>query len=129
VVINVVLDLILLPSIGVVGGAIATDVAFGIYALGHVWICQRAIGAPVRPIMLSFGRCLVAAGLATLALAAFGTESLAAWQWIVGGAAGIAAYVAGLLATRETSRGEIAALWGAVRSRLPWPTRAGPAGR
>jgi O-antigen/teichoic acid export membrane protein len=124
VMINVVLDLILLPRIGVVGGAIGTDVAFGIYALGHIWLCQRAMDAPVRPILASFARCLFAAGLATLALAAFGTDSLAAWEWVVGGIAGIAAYVAGLFITRETTLGEVAGLWEAVRSRIPALSRA-----
>jgi hypothetical protein len=124
VLINIVIDLILLPTIGVVGGAVGTDVAFGIYALGHIWLCQRVLDAPLRPILLSFGRCLFAAGLATLALAAFGTESLAAWQWIVGGIAGMAAYVVGLFATRETTFGEAAALWAAVRVRIPALSRA-----
>jgi O-antigen/teichoic acid export membrane protein len=118
VLLNIGIDLVLLPKIGIVGGAIGTDVAFGVYALGHVWICQRALGAPVGPILGNFARCLAAAGAATLVLAAFGTSSLSALDWVLGGIAGMAAYAAGLLVTRAVSPGELVAARTALVTRI-----------
>ena len=71
VLMNVVLDLILLPSIGVVGGAIATDVAFAVFAAGHFWICWDALRFPVRPLVRALARVLGAAAAMAGVLALF----------------------------------------------------------
>jgi O-antigen/teichoic acid export membrane protein len=112
------LNLILLPAIGVVGAAVSMDIAFAVYSLGHIWICHRTMGVPLRPIAASFARCLLAAGAATLALAAFGTESLSVFDWVVGGLAGMAAFALGLFATREITLRELRGAWAEVRYRL-----------
>ncbi len=112
------LNVVLLHAIGVVGAAIAMDIAFAVYALGHIWICHKVMGVPLGPIAASFARCLLAAGAATLVLVAFGTESLSLFDWVVGGLAGLATFALGLFATREITRGELAAAWGEVKWRL-----------
>jgi len=113
------LNLLLLPPMGVVGAAVAMDVAFAVYALGHIWICHKSIGVPLGPIVSSFVRCLVTAGAATLALAAFGTDSLSLMDWVLGTLAGSVVFVVGMFATRETTLSEVRDLWHEVRWRIP----------
>jgi O-antigen/teichoic acid export membrane protein len=117
VVLCAAIDVVLLPTIGVVGAAIAMDVAFAGYVLGHYWICRRVFEFPVQRLLLALGRCLLAAGAMAVALALIGTSSLAWWQWLAGVVAGPAVYLATLLVSRELTREEIAA---ALRQ-LPWP--------
>ena len=123
VTINIVIDLILLPKIGVVGGAIGTDVAFALYALGHVWICRTVMDLPLAPIVKTFARCLMAAGLATLPLLGIGTDSLSAVEWIAGGTAALATYLTGLLLSGEISRSELESGLDLVTARLRRRTR------
>jgi len=117
------LNLVLLPKMGVVGAAVAMDVAFAVYALGHIWICHKTINLPLGPVIDSTVRCLFAAGIATAVLAAFGTESLSAFDWLVGGLAGIASYAAVLFLTRETTPTEVRGLWREVKYRIPSPRK------
>ena len=97
------LDLALLPAVGVIGAAIATDVAFFAYVAGHVWICKQLLGLDLRPLGVSLVRCLAAAASMAGVLALFGTSSLSAAQWIAGSAAGLAVFV-GVLSSRERYR-------------------------
>jgi O-antigen/teichoic acid export membrane protein len=85
--INVVVDLILIPIVGVVGGAIGTDVAYAFYAPAHVWVCRRSAGFPIRPLLLACVR-------AAFAAAAMGGGMVLA----VGTTPGAAGMVAGLAA-------------------------------
>jgi O-antigen/teichoic acid export membrane protein len=123
VLVNLVMDLVLLPRIGVVGGAVSTNVAFTLYVGGHFWICKTILGIPLRPLGASLLRCMVAAGAATLVMAAFGTSSLSPAEWVAGGLAGMATYALVLFATREVKPSELADLRGDLMSRLR------PAGR
>ena len=41
VLINIVVDLALIPTVGVIGAAIGTSLAYTIYVPGHVWLCWR----------------------------------------------------------------------------------------
>jgi O-antigen/teichoic acid export membrane protein len=113
------LDVALLPTIGVVGGAIAMDVAFAGYVLGHFWICRRVFDFSVERLLLALGRCLLAAAAMAGVLALIGTSSLGWWQWLAGGVAGPLAYLATLVVSRELSRAEIAAALAQV-SRRPF---------
>jgi O-antigen/teichoic acid export membrane protein len=110
------IDAVLLPEIGIVGGAIGTDISFSLYVAGHFWICKRVMDLPLGPVALTIARCLVAAGAMTGVMALFGTSSLSAVDWVVGSLAGLAAYLAALLATGEVSRGELRA----ARETLAW---------
>ncbi len=101
------IDLALLPTIGVVGGAIGMDVAFTLYVLGHFWICKRVFDFPVERIAMTLGRCLLGAGAMAAALALIGTSSLTLGQWLAGAIAGAGAYALALIVTGEVSRAEL----------------------
>ena len=44
VAVNALIDVILLPQIGVVAAAIGTDAGIAVFTLGALWICSRALG-------------------------------------------------------------------------------------
>jgi hypothetical protein len=92
-------------------------VAFALYVLGHLWICAKLLPFEPRPLIFTLARSLAAAGVAAAVLAAFGTSGISALDALLGAVAAIAAYVLTLLATRELSRGELAALARLVTSR------------
>jgi O-antigen/teichoic acid export membrane protein len=100
---NVVIDLILIPRIGVLGGAVGTDVAYLLYVPAHFLYCQRALDVPIRPIALTLVRSLLAAGVMALILATVGTRDLSIVEMLAGGALGLAAFAAMLLLTGEVS--------------------------
>ena len=103
------LDLLLISQIGLLGGAISTDIAYGFYTLAHFWLCKRLLHIPLRPIARDLARCLLAAVAMGAAMAAFGTRDLAWWEIVVGGAAGVAVYVGALLALRAVTPDELRA--------------------
>jgi O-antigen/teichoic acid export membrane protein len=118
VLVNLVIDLILIPEIGVLGGAVGTDVAFALYVVGHFWICRDVLGFSLTPVMSTLFRSLVAAGAMCAVLAAFGTSSLSPLEALVGAALGITAYAALLVATGEVSRRELVDARSAVAAAL-----------
>ncbi len=99
---------ILIPSHGVVGAAIATDVAFGFYTLAHIWLCRRLLQLRIGSLLRSLARGLTAAAAMGLVLALVGTKDLTISDWLVGGVAGLATYIAMLIFTREIRGPEIA---------------------
>jgi O-antigen/teichoic acid export membrane protein len=109
VALNAAIDAVLLPSIGVIGAAVGTDVAFALYLLGHLWICARLLRFDVGSLLSTSMRSLAAAGVAAAVLAAFGTSGISVLEAVVGGTAAVAAYALTLFATRALSRHEIAA--------------------
>lgn len=117
VILNAAIDVVLLPSIGVIGGAVGTDVAFGFYVFGHLWICARLLRFELAPLVSTLIRSLAAAGVAAAVLAAFGTSGISALDAILGAPAAIAAYALTLLATRELSSHELAAAARALSAR------------
>jgi O-antigen/teichoic acid export membrane protein len=69
-VVNIVLDVILLPRIGVVGAAIGTNVGYAVYVAGHASVASRMLGFSLRPLLASLGRCVLAGtGMAAVLLA------------------------------------------------------------
>lgn len=117
VVVNLVIDLILIPRIGIVAGAIGTSAAYALYAPAHLLIVRRALAFPLRPIALSIARSLAAGAAAAGVLAMFGTSRLTPVDWTAGSVAGLATFVAVLLLTREVSTRELL-LVGAFAHRL-----------
>jgi O-antigen/teichoic acid export membrane protein len=105
---NVVLDVILIPEIGILGGAIGTDVSFALYIAAHVWLCNRLFGLRVGPLFISFARSLAAGAALAFVLLAVGTHDLGASDWVAGLFGGGLVFTVALLATRETTTGEIA---------------------
>jgi len=102
--IDAALGVILIPRIGIVAGAIGTDVAYVLYVLAHLWICKRLVGLALRPIGLTFLRSTLGALAMALVLLAFGTSELSLLDWVAGGFAALAAYGAVLVGTGELTR-------------------------
>lgn len=117
-VVNLVIDLVLIPRIGIVAGAIGTDVAYALYVPAHLWICGRLMPLPLRSLALTLARALLAAGAMAGVLAAFGVSQLSVSGWIGGVVLAPAAYVLVLLATREVSVGELRAGSSALARRV-----------
>ena len=99
--INVVLNLVLLPWIGVVGAAIATSVSYAVYVPAHFRICHQELVFGLRPLVLTLARAAAAAAGMGAVLLAFGTGSLSLVEWLAGGSLGVIAYCAILVLTRE----------------------------
>jgi O-antigen/teichoic acid export membrane protein len=110
VLVNIVLDLALLPTIGVIGAAIGTSVAYMIYVPAHVWFCWRELGLSLAEPLVTVVRALAAACAMGAVLLLFGTDSLSLWAWLGGAVAGGAAYLATLTVTGELTRVDLQAL-------------------
>jgi peptidoglycan biosynthesis protein MviN/MurJ (putative lipid II flippase) len=115
---NVALDFILIPKIGIVGGAIGSDAAFALYVPAHYWICRSMTGLPLTPLLMSTARVCIAAAAMAGVLFAFGTDHLSVGAWVLGSIGGTIAYVAVLVTSRETSLAELRGLGGDVARRL-----------
>lgn len=105
--VNIAIDLLLLRELGIVAGAIGTDVAYALYVPAHFVICKRMLGLNLRPLLLTLLRALLAAVAMGLVLTVIGTSSLSPLEWLVGGVSGLVAFACTLLLTREISFGEI----------------------
>jgi O-antigen/teichoic acid export membrane protein len=108
VALNAVIDVILIPEIGIVGGAIGTSVAYAVYVPAHLAICRRELGLRLAPLLATGARALLAAGALAGALALAGTASPAPAAAAVAAVAGGALFVAVLLLTGELSRADLA---------------------
>jgi O-antigen/teichoic acid export membrane protein len=118
VAVNAAIDAVLIPEIGIVAGAIGTNVAYAIYVPAHLWICSRLMGLNLRPLFVSFARALVAAAAMAGVLALFGTQDVGVPALLVGGLIGVGVYVGALLLLRELTTAELRSLWAAGRERL-----------
>jgi O-antigen/teichoic acid export membrane protein len=92
---------LLIPSHGVIGAAVATDVAYGFYTLAHLWLCRRLVNLRLAPLVWSLACALTAAAAMAIVLAEIGTKDLSPRDWLLGAVGGVATYVAMLLFTRE----------------------------
>ncbi len=118
VAVNAAIDVVLIPEIGIVAGAIGTNVAYAIYVPAHLWICRGLLDLPLRPLLVSFAKALVAAAAMAGVLALFGTKDVSVPALLVGGLIGLAVYVSALLVLRELSAAELRGLWASGRARL-----------
>ena len=125
---NFAIDLVLLPEIGIVGGAIGTDIAYTLYVAAQFWICWRLLGLALRPLGLALLQTLVAAGAMSAALAVFGISDVSVPLLIVGGALGIAVYVVALTVLRAVSVDELRGGLRTLRRVLARPVKPAPAG-
>src|SRR4029077_752174 len=81
---NVTIDVVLLPKIGIVAGAIGTSAAYAVWVPAHVWILHRRVGLQLRPLVRTGLRTCVAGAAMVGALAALGTGQVA-WQLMLAG--------------------------------------------
>ncbi|MDQ2760336.1 MAG: oligosaccharide flippase family protein [Actinomycetota bacterium] len=124
VLLNLIVDLILIPRIGVLGGALGTDAALLLYVPAHFLYCQRALNIPLTPSAKTLGRSLLAGGAMALVLAAFGTRNLSVPEVLGGAALGTSAFAAVLLISRELTLRELLLLWLWIKRRASRPSRA-----
>lgn len=106
VIVNLVLDLILIPRIGVIGGCIGTDVAYALYAPAHLLICQRALRLDLRPTARTLVRTTLAGGALTGVLLLFGDSLSHFWLIPLGGLVGVFVFAVVLWCTREITVSE-----------------------
>lgn len=116
--VNVVLDVVLLPRIGVIGAAIGTTVAYGIYVPAHFQICRRVLNPPLRRLLRTTLSSALAAGAMALVLWSLGTRNLSAAAWFAGAAGGSTAYLAVLVLLRELTAADARRAVRSIRGRL-----------
>ena len=119
VLINCAIDLVLVPRIGVVGGAWGTDAAFAVYVPAHLWICQRALDLDLRPTAVTLGRTALAGAALTGVLLLFGDSLHRLWLTALGGVIGVIVFGLVLWLTRELSVSEARALLADLPTRRP----------
>ena len=118
--------LILIPRRGVVGGAIAIDIAFGFYTLAHIWVCRQRFNLRIGTLLWALASALTAAAAMGIVLTLVGTKHLTLTDWVRGCFGGLAAYVAMLIFTREITTTQIARATSVMTARLaPRATQLG----
>lgn len=119
VLINIGLDLWLVPRLGVVGGALGTDAAYLLYAPAHLYICKRVLRISLRPAGLTFLRTSLAGALMAGVLLLFGDSiALSAIpRTALGGALGLGIFVLTLYLTDEVTGDELRSLVASRRFR------------
>ena len=78
VVLSLGVSALLIPSHGLIGAAVATDVAYGFYTLAHLWLCRRLLNLRLAPLVWSLACALTAAAAMAIVLAEIGTKHLVA---------------------------------------------------
>lgn len=112
--INLILDLALVPRIGVIAGAIGTDVAFALYLPFQLIVCQAALDLDLRPALLTLGRTVLAGSATAGVLLLFGDSLRHVWLTALGGVLGVFVFCFLLWLTREVAIGEVRAMMAAV---------------
>jgi O-antigen/teichoic acid export membrane protein len=107
--VNVGVDLVLVREIGIVGAAIGIGLAFALYVPGHLLLCRRLLEFPLRPLLTTFVRSILAAAAMAAVLLVVGTAALSPGEWLLGAGGGALAFVAVLVATGELKLSEVRA--------------------
>jgi O-antigen/teichoic acid export membrane protein len=108
-VVNIAVDLVLISRVGVVGAAIGNDIAFAVYAFGHLYVCRRITRIPLKPLAGTLARGFAAAAAMAAVLLAFGRESVATPLIVAGLIVGTAVFLGGVLVLREPVPEELSA--------------------
>jgi O-antigen/teichoic acid export membrane protein len=106
--VNVLVDVVLLPRIGIVGGAIGTSVAYAIWVPAHILILRRRVGLRLAPLLATTGRVLLAGGAMLAMLALLGTGQVGVVTMLIGALLGPAVYIGALFALGELTGGDLA---------------------
>jgi O-antigen/teichoic acid export membrane protein/tetratricopeptide (TPR) repeat protein len=112
---------ILIPRRGVVGGAIAADIAIGFYTLAQLWACRRRFNLRTRAVVWAVASAVTAAGAMGIVLTLVGTKDLTVVDWVRGCVGGLVAYVGMLIFTREVTTSQIVHAASAATARLAGP--------
>jgi O-antigen/teichoic acid export membrane protein len=108
--INAIIDVTLLPKIGIVAGAIGTSAAYALWVPAHVWLLRRYVGLQLAPLLLTTARTCLAGGAMVGVLALLGTGVVSVPLMLAGAVLGPAAYVAALFALRELTASDVAVM-------------------
>lgn len=115
---NLLVDVILIPRIGILGGAIGSDIGYAVYVPAHLWICRRRLRVDLRPLIPVLARALSATAAMCGVLALAGTSAtLSLWQWAFGAIVGPLAFLSVLLLTGELSLRDLRTAWRRVATR------------
>jgi O-antigen/teichoic acid export membrane protein len=107
-VVNIAVDVVLLPQLGIVAGAIGTSAAYALWVPAHIWILNRRGGVPVRPFLLTLARCTLAGAAMLGVLALLGTARVSVGLMLLGAVIGPIAYLAVLFVLGEVDRRDVA---------------------
>jgi stage V sporulation protein B len=107
-IVNVIVDIVLLPKVGILAGAIGTSAAYAVWVPAHVWILRQRGGLEVRPFLLTTVRSTLAAGVMVGVLALLGTGRVSIPLMLVGAVLGPAADLAALFALGELGPSDLA---------------------
>jgi len=117
--VNVIVDVILIPRIGVIAGAIGSGLAMAIFVPAHARILRQRIDLSLRGPLATTSRSALAAALAAVPLVLAGTgSSLSVAEWALGGAGAAAVYLLSLILMREVSAAELRGVGGLLAARL-----------
>ena len=105
--INVVINYIFLPRIGIVAAAIGTDIAYGVYLLAHLYLLRSLMGLQLIPLLSTFLRTSIAALAMAGTLLAFDLVELSLPVLVLGAVVSTAVYAVALVATGAISRAEL----------------------
>jgi O-antigen/teichoic acid export membrane protein len=105
--VNLGLDLVLVPRIGVIGACAGTDVAFALYAFAHLGICARALHARLAPLLATAARTTLCAAAAVAILLLCGDALDRLWLMAVGGLSALACFALVLTLTGELTRSQL----------------------
>jgi O-antigen/teichoic acid export membrane protein len=117
--VNAVWDAIFLSKMGIVAGAIGTDLAYAIWVPAHLLILRRMLDLPIRPIALDFVRAALAAGVACLPLLALGADPGVA-VLVLGCAIACVVYAVALRLTGGVGAADIDRMREIVGRRIAW---------
>jgi O-antigen/teichoic acid export membrane protein len=115
---NAAIDVVLLPRIGIVAGAIGTSAAYAVWVPAHLWILRERAGLRLQPLVVTALRTCVAGAAMVAALAALGTGKVPAALMAAGLVVGPVTYVAALFAVRELRLSDVANLRSVVARRV-----------
>jgi O-antigen/teichoic acid export membrane protein len=115
--INIAVDSVLLPRIGIVAGAIGTSAAFALWVPAHLWILHKLAGLQLWPLARTVLKSCMAGAAMVGALAALGTGQVSAPLMAAGVIVGPAAYVIALFVVRELTFADVANLRAALARR------------
>jgi O-antigen/teichoic acid export membrane protein len=108
--VNAVIDVVLLPKIGVVAGAIGTSAAYAVWVPAHVWLLHRYVGLRLAPLLVTTARACLAGAAMVGVLALLGTGVVSVPLMLAGAVLGPAAYIAALFALRELTASDVAVI-------------------
>jgi O-antigen/teichoic acid export membrane protein len=108
--INAVIDVTLLPKIGILAGAIGTSAAYALWVPAHVWLLHRYVGLRLLPLLLTTARACLAGAAMVGVLALLGTGVVSVPLMLAGAVLGPAVYVVALFALRELTASDVAVM-------------------